>query len=672
MSCVIIAIGWCLLAQPAGEPDNFEPIPLKAGQGAPPAGLDGVPQGDSAPSDQPTAAPERPAGDSPEDSPTADGSPAPPNKHGKTGEEPPGGMETLPDRPPQRLRPPELIAEALENPRQEALSGTPLSLSQALVQARDRQHQLRIAQSYWRLAAAQAEYHWALKQRDVLADHTRPHGNLAGALGAQAAAEADVRDAQVAVEQTQQELADLVGTGGAGKLPLTIDRPHVGDYRTHYESIFGTQPPPPRIRLIHRTLPLRRKAIDAHAEAIVAAIDAVNAAGEPFRSSGQGLPTLLETIDLLKHERRAFIALVRDYNLDIAEYAFAVAPAGAGGDTLVSMLIRTSPPPGNLPTRAQEGNSDPSIRKTFRQPSPDRGASAADADDWTSNYPNELDSGAADDPGMYQALLAVAHHPLRVQKLGNLLHWDRNLPPDAGQPVALAECLRGVPAPNRLSMIRAYWRARQYAARFQVLNEQQEQLNALQSVAIGQRDQPGMAEAGVRLQAARRSARAAIFDAQLALIAAQFELTLATGRPLAESWLLPSTPPQSGRYLVSKNAGRGSPRGAHWADMTTLQYEKLSERADAVIQCDAHRAELVLQARRNESGPHAADDQMTPLDRVIWATGRQNEQTLAFLADLTDYNMAIADYALNTLPETLSGDDLAGKLAIARSTLRDS
>ena len=63
---------------------------------------------------------------------------------------------------------------------------------------------------------------------------------------------------------------------------------------------------------------------------------------------------------------------------------------------------------------------------------------------------------------------------------------------------------------------------------------------------------------------------------------------------------------------------------------------------------------------------------MTPLDRAIWATHAQNEQTLAFLDALTDYNMAIASYALATLPPTLSGAELAGKLAIARSTLRDS
>ena len=65
------------------------------------------------------------------------------------------------------------------------------------------------------LAAAQAEYHWSLEQRDALADHTQSHGELAGPLGARAAAEADVRDAQLLVEQSQQQLAELVRPGDA-------------------------------------------------------------------------------------------------------------------------------------------------------------------------------------------------------------------------------------------------------------------------------------------------------------------------------------------------------------------------------------------------------------------------------------------------------------------------
>jgi hypothetical protein len=661
MNQILIALSWCVLAQAPGDAGQFEPIRVPAGQAAPPADL-------STPAEEaaPAAADPLPA-DAVQAAPAAAPPAAEPPAEAPAAQEPPAdNLETLENRPRQRLRPPELIAEALENPTAEALSGTPLALAQAMARAPDRPQQLRIAHAYWRLAAAQAGYHWAVQQRELLSQLTHSHAELPGALSAAAAAEADVSEAALAVEQAQQELRNLAGLPDQQAAPLATDRPHVGDYRMDFERYFAAAAPP-RIRLIHRTLPVRRKTIDAHAEAIVAALDAVQAAGEPFAASGQGLSTLLGSLELLKHQRRAFIADVLDYNLDIADYAFAVDPPSLRGNTLVSMLIYTAPRSG--PTPARPGAADPSIQKTFRKPSPKQGASAADADDWGANYAGDLDPPAADDPAVYQGLLAVAHQPLRVQKLANLLHWDRNLSADAGEPAMLSDCLRDAPPQNRRATIDVFWRARESAARLQLLNDEQERLDALQSIAIPQRDQRGMAEAGVRLQAARRAARADILDARLDLLAAQYELTLAAGRPLEGAWLLPASAPQSGRYLAS--ARGGSAAGADRADRMAHQYETLRHRAEAVIQCDAHRAELVQLARENDTAQGADDGQATPLDRVVWAISRQKEQTLAFLHDLTEYNRAIADYVLATQPPNLSAHDLAGKLAIERSTLRD-
>jgi hypothetical protein len=666
MNHLMIALSWWVLAQAPGEAGQFEPIRVPARQAAPPADLGESPEVSAPPTAagvaEPPSAEEPAAADAPHETPDRYRTP----EEQPAAQEPPADdLETLENRPRQKLRPPELIAEALENPTVEPLAGTPLELAHAMARAPDRPQQLKIAHAYWRLAAAQARYRWAVHERELLGELTKAHADLPGAISARAAAEADVGDCRLAVETAQHALNDLVGPLGESGAPLAVDRPHVGDYRMDFERYFGAAAPP-RIRLIHRTLPVRRKTIDAHGDAIVAVLDAVESAGEQFAATGQGLSTLLGAVELLKHERQAFVADVLDYNLDIADYAFAVDPPSLRGNTLVSMLIYTEPRGG--PTRAR-GGADPSIQKTFRKPPRNRGASAAHPDDWSANYAGDLDPGASDDPAVYQGLLAVANQPLRVQKLANLLHWDRSLPADAGQPTALADCLHTAPAEHRRAAIDAYWRARERAARFQLLADQQGQLDALQSIAIPLRDQPGMAEAGVRLQAARRAARAAVFDAQVDLLAAQFELTQAAGRPLEGAWLLPSSAPQSGRYLASARNGSTPRAGA--ADRMAQQYEKLKHRVDAVIQCDADRAELVGLARKNEAG--AADDgQLTPLDRVVWAIARQKEQTLAFLRDLTEYNRAIADYVLATQPASLSAEDLAGKLAIERSTLRDS
>jgi hypothetical protein len=150
---------------------------------------------------------------------------------------------------------------------------------------------------------------------------------------------------------------------------------------------------------------------------------------------------------------------------------------------------------------------------------------------------------------------------------------------------------------------------------------------------------------------------------------AQSNLLVAMGRPNEIAWIVPATPPQSGRYLVSTRARRGYARGAKWADRIALQYDKLQHRADALMQCDAHRAALV---RAANAGELPAGDQLTSLDAALWAVRRQNHLARGFLRDLTEYNMAIANYAILTLPESVSGEQLAGKLAIPRSTVRDS
>ena len=269
----------------------------------------------------------------------------------------------------------------------------------------------------------------------------------------------------------------------------------------------------------------------------------------------------------------------------------------------------------------------------------------------------------------------MTNPPLRVQKLGNLLHWDRNLPADAGKPLMLADCLRGVPAENRLAAIEAYWKTREMAARYQVLADQVDQLTTLQSVATAERNQPGIAAAGVRLQAARRAARGGLADAELGLLQAESVLAQTLGRRPDEAWLVPSTPPQSGRYIVNiRDRRRTSSPAARYADLLTLEFDKLKHRSDAVIQCDAHRADLFAQARRGEDAgsEDTVADELTSIDRVIWAIRRQNQQTLAFLHDLSEYNGTIARYALATLPANVSAEVLAGKLAIARSTRRDS
>ncbi len=643
MNFAMTAICWCLVAQGQAEPPSdlgrFQPKYER--RSAPAVPLDD----NSAPPAEPEAG-----------APAAQPGEAAPSFQGRQheGNEP---MAPVEGGPRAKLAPPELLAEAL-TPREGGLIGKPMSLLAALSRSNDRQTQLRIAQAYWRLCTAQADYHWALDQRDKLAHYTHEHTNEPGTLSARASARADVRDMQLAVTQAQQELLDLLGAQSDEDPPWATDRPHVGGYDTRYEQIFSSRLPPPRIRLIHRTMPVLRKAIDDHGEAISETLDALETTGEDFKKSGQGLATVLATLDQLKRERRAFMADVRDYNQQIAEYVFAVLPATADQETLVSKLIMSARPANPPPARART-----SLRQAPAEESPtiaDAGALAPAADDAA--------AGQADELGLYHGLLAV-DPPERLRKLTDLLHWDRNLPPDAGAPTSLADCLRGLSPRQRLNVIAHYWRTRERAARYQALGEQWEQLNALRTVAIGLRDKPGMAGANVRLQAARRSAHAAMLDAHAALLNAEFELTQAAGRRIDDPWLLPATLPQSGGHRA--DAGVPSRDARHWAVAMRLAHAKLEDGSEAVIQADVDRAARANETREGASIDEAGDavsDEPVRLDSAVRAVTRQCAQTLAMLRDLTAYNMAVTRYVLATSPADVAPDELVRKLIVAQSS----
>lgn len=761
MNLAALAVLTYALAQASEAPPSSEE-PIMRRRQSPPAQMDDEtldrgPRGRQAPADDE------------EDGPTQDDYRA---RNRELPEEPQAERLAPLDAPArQKLRPPEIVAEALEAPRQGALVGTPMTLREALAGATDRQKQLSIAHAYWKLCAMQAEYHWARNERDLLGQYTESHTTLPSTLSARASARAHVRDAQLAVTQAQQDLADQIGMRGDASPPLASDRPHVGDYNTHFETLFAGRVPPARLRLIHRTMPVRRRAIDAHGEAIVAALDALEITGEEFRQQGEGMATVMNALEQLRAQRRAFIEDVQHYNQEIAEYAFNVAPATANGDTLVSMLIKTAPRAAQPATRNGRAN-DPrrATRATFESeaaptparrapaaareseaprfvpPSAGRGSEAprfvpapheapaeepalhepemqepaaeepseaepaaedsnepAPADepapeleprsryDRGANYrAAELGEGELADPvertvryrdspeeeseegGIYQGLLSV-EGPTRVQKLSNLLHWDRNLPRDAGQPISLTACLKGLSPADRLATIDAFWRVREQAARYQVLAEQLDQLSALPAIAINMRDQSGIAEATVRLQAARKAARAELLDAHRDLLAAEFELTQAARRPLNAEWLLASTAPQGGRYIVSAGRPRRvDPRAVHWGEMVRVNHEKLAERADAVVQADVNRSLLTSEARDHARGDAGSADEPMRLDTVLRAVARQNQETLDFLHDLTEYNKAIARFALVTWPAGTPEEQLVRKLVVARSTRRDS
>ena len=161
-----------------------------------------------------------------------------------------------------------------------------------------------------------------------------------------ASAEAAIADAEFQVLKAAAELSVVAGMSAPtnadeGQLvPWAVDRPHVGAYDMKFDQLFAGKLAPPRLQLIHRTLPIGRRAIDAHGEAVVATADALDASEEEFRQGAVDYQTLAAWLDRLTAQRRAFLQSVQRYNEDIAEYAFSVAPPDANARLLASILIR--------------------------------------------------------------------------------------------------------------------------------------------------------------------------------------------------------------------------------------------------------------------------------------------------------------------------------------------
>ncbi len=253
----------------------------------------------------------------------------------------------------------ELMDQGLTSPKEGKLAGRPTTLLELIGRVgNDRSRQIWIVRDYWKLSAAQADYNWATDELARLEQVSAAKGLESTVLAAaQAAAQARLREAQIGAISAQQELADLVAITDKNQNPLAADPPLVGPYRTYFETLYANRAPPPRTRAIDRSLPVRLDAIGSRYAAVQAASSSIRYA-EEARSKGQtDLQTLLNCHSDLAKQRRAFLATVRDYNLDIGEYAIAVADPGITNERLVAMLILVKQPA----TLGAVGKTEPTL-----------------------------------------------------------------------------------------------------------------------------------------------------------------------------------------------------------------------------------------------------------------------------------------------------------------------
>jgi outer membrane protein TolC len=222
----------------------------------------------------------------------------------------------------------------------------PLPLLEALVRSGDRSRRLWIVQAYWKVAAGFAGVRCstaAVERLELVAPGGDPHDRATLDV-ATAAARADLADANARLGVAQQELMDLARLPFGEPPPWPIDRPLADPYQTRFEEIFATRIATGRVRAIVRTLPARYEALAARAAAVTAADHAMQRAEADHAKGNRPIEAVIAAFTALVDQQAAFVDAVRSYNLEIAEYAMAVADLSLPDEAFVSMLIASPTP----------------------------------------------------------------------------------------------------------------------------------------------------------------------------------------------------------------------------------------------------------------------------------------------------------------------------------------
>ncbi len=238
-----------------------------------------------------------------------------------------------------RIRPPEMVADAILLPSGSSITGQPITLLSALGSTSERRLQLELTRTYWNLVESVAEYHFCFDYVEQLNRISSSNDDLRLA---RTSAAAMLRRYEVETLGIQCELAKLLRLPAGAALPLPADRPHVGAYRTNFQELFAGRTAPEPTALIERLLPIRRQAVDEQAAAVQAAEDALAAATEQQPIGRNGSAAALQCSRELLRQQCSFMRVVCDYNRNIADYGLAVAGPVSSPQTLVAMLIGSS------------------------------------------------------------------------------------------------------------------------------------------------------------------------------------------------------------------------------------------------------------------------------------------------------------------------------------------
>ncbi len=259
------------------------------------------------------------------------------------------------------LVPSELMRQMMTPPSDSQLTGTSMSLAEAVRSAKGRNARALRIDAYWDLCSAAADYYLGLREQKELGKLRQgvSPGNSAVRDAEQLMASRLDTSLKAAVA-SQLRLADLMGRADR---PLPSDPPFCGRYATRYQQIFSGRASTEAAQL-DRLIPLRASELDTAAAAVGRAEQWTLRVARQESSSADGI---LQAMQLMALNRRAFVQIAKDYNRRIARYAELASPEGVAPETLVAMLIET-PAGASRANVAGRDTGTPSASPAFRSP----------------------------------------------------------------------------------------------------------------------------------------------------------------------------------------------------------------------------------------------------------------------------------------------------------------
>lgn len=608
----------------------------------------------------------------------------------------PPGTRVVPAAPSYPPGSPGAVLEgALALPAKLQVSGAPMRLLDVLARAGEPRTRLAAIDAYWNVALAWVAAHWQWADHDFLerldamspplSDPAQHEARQSQFQSRRAAALADWRQAELDLTEAQQRLAVYVRMAPGEALPLAADLPHVGAYKTRFESLFAGRPVAERPLVIHHTLPLRERELRLRALAILAARDALDAAEAGYQQGVISLETVLACLDDQALQHSAFLSVVRKYNLDIAEYALMTPLPAADDRVLAARLIKLRPEMGwrweprrpdqpsassaaaEAPIAVVPPSSGGAGQAQFQQPAEEEAVvrqldfevRSKTQQDQAPPPSAEPRAGSAN-PGQRDGAHVPAARPRAapaeaqltaaqqaVQLHARLQAGLTNVPQDS-LPASLADCLGRAAPQVRRELIVAYWRTRQSAAQRQVFAAAAAEFEALRSLLIGLHADPQGNLTMLRSHTARLGNDASLAAVDAVLLEQRVRLSAICGQPIASAWMWPTTAPTAAAHPAATARSSMAARAGK-------AYALLLDRA-ALVAAGASARQRAL--RTADAEPLSA---MAALESI----GAETMATVDFLEAVTRYNFAVADQVLASLPAGSSGEQLIEALGQA-------